>query len=282
MTKHHADRYFLAGVMGAPIMHSRSPVIHNHWLAQHGLAGHYAPLLIAPDRLEAALRALPALGFSGVNLTIPLKEIALPLLDRVDPLARSIGAVNCVVVATNGTLDGYNYDAFGYLASVREADAAWSADAGPATVLGAGGAARAVIAGLLSEGAPEIRLANRTLERAQALAGEFGARVRPVRWEARADALDGAALLVNTTSMGMTGQPPLEIALDALPARAVVSDIVYAPLETDLLARARARGLRAVDGLGMLLHQARPAFERWTGIMPAVTPELRARVEATL
>ncbi len=277
----HPDRYLLAGVMGSPIMHSRSPLIHNHWLAEHGLAGHYAPLLVAPEGLEAALRALHPLGFSGVNLTIPLKEEALSIVDRIDPLAQSIGAINCVVVAPDGMLDGYNYDAFGFLASLREQAPGWRADSGPAAVLGAGGAARAVLAGLLSEGAPEIRITNRTFKRAQALAAEFGAKVTAVDWRERAAALEGAALLVNTTSMGMTGQPPLDIALDALPAHALVSDIVYAPLETDLLARARARGLIGVDGLGMLLHQARPAFERWFGILPDVTAQLRAKVEAT-
>ncbi|HEY8581111.1 MAG TPA: shikimate dehydrogenase [Beijerinckiaceae bacterium] len=276
------QRYLLAGVMGSPIMHSRSPAIHNHWLAERGLLGRYVPLAVTPDGLEKALRALHPLGFSGVNLTIPLKEMALPLLDEVDPVARAIGAVNCVVVGEDGRLRGYNYDAFGYVESLREAAPAWRAGAGPAVVLGAGGASRALIAGLLDEGAPQIRLANRTLERAQALAAEFGPRVVPVRWEERSEALAGAALLVNATSMGMKGQPPLEIALDPLPSGALVSDIVYAPLETELLAAARARGHVAVDGLGMLLHQARPAFEKWFGVRPDVTPRLRAEIEATL
>ena len=268
--------------MGFPIMHSRSPAIHNYWLAEYGILGHYAPLAVKPEGLEKALRALHPLGFSGVNLTIPLKELALPILDEVDPVAQAIGAVNCAVVGDDGRLRGFNYDAFGYVESLREAAPDWRADQGPAVVLGAGGAARAILAGLLAEGAPEIRLANRTLERAQQLATEFGARVRAISWDEREEALAGAALVVNTTSMGMTGQPPLEIALDDLPATALVSDIVYAPLETDLLARARRRGLRAVDGLGMLLHQARPAFRDWFGPMPKVTPELRRRIEATL
>jgi len=278
----HPDRYLLAGVMGSPIMHSRSPRIHNRWLAERGLAGHYAPLLVTPEGLEAALRALHPLGFSGVNLTIPLKEKALSLMDRVDPLARRIGAINCVVVAPDGSLEGYNYDAFGFMAALRERAPDFDAAASPAVILGAGGASRALIAGLLEAGAPQIRLANRTLERAQALAAEFGPAVLPVRWEERADALAGAGLLVNATSMGMKGEPPLDVALDALPAGALVNDIVYVPLETDLLARARARGLRAVDGLGMLLHQARPAFEKWFGQRPEVTADLRRAIEATL
>ncbi len=278
----HAEKYLLAGVMGFPIMHSRSPAIHNYWLAEYGMLGHYAPLAVKPDGLEKALRALHPLGFAGVNLTIPLKELALPMLDEVDPVAQAIGAVNCVVVDDDGRLRGFNYDAFGYVESLRETAPDWRANQGPAVVLGAGGAARAILAGLLAEGAPEIRLANRTPERAQQLATEFGARVRAIAWDEREEALAGAALLVNTTSMGMTGQPPLEIALDDLPAGALVSDIVYAPLETDLLARAKRRGGRAVDGLGMLLHQARPAFRDWFGPMPKVTPELRRKIEASL
>ena len=278
----HAEKYLLAGVMGFPIMHSRSPAIHNYWLAEYGMLGHYAPLAVKPDGLEKALRALHPLGFAGVNLTIPLKELALPMLDEVDPVAQAIGAVNCVVVGDDGRLRGFNYDAFGYVESLREAAPDWRANQGPAVVLGAGGAARAILAGLLAEGAPEIRLANRTPERAQQLATEFGARVRAIAWDEREEALAGAALLVNTTSMGMTGQPPLEIALDDLPAAALVSDIVYAPLETDLLARAKRRGGRAVDGLGMLLHQARPAFRDWFGPMPKVTPELHRKIEASL
>lgn len=278
----HADRYLLAGVMGFPIIHSRSPAIHNHWLAEYGLLGHYAPLAVKPEGLEAALRALHPLGFSGVNLTIPLKELVMPLLDEIDPVARAIGAVNCVVVGENGRLRGFNYDAFGYVESLREAAPAWRADAGPAVVLGAGGAARAILAGLIGEGAKEIRLANRTFERAQKLAAEFGPSVTPIDWDEREDALEGAALLVNTTSMGMIGQPPLDIALDGLPPGALVSDIVYVPLETDLLAQARKRGLKGVDGLGMLLHQARPAFRDWFGPMPKVSLELRRKIEASM
>ena len=278
----HPDRYLLAGVMGSPIMHSRSPKIHNLWLAEHGLIGHYAPLLVEPAGLEKALRALTPLGFSGVNLTIPLKELALKIVDRIEPLAASIGAINCVVIGGDGALEGYNYDAFGFIASLREQAPDWRADSGPCVLLGAGGASRAIIAGLLAEGAPEIRLANRTLERAQGLADEFGARVKPVTWREREGALAGASLLVNCTSMGMVGQPELEIALDDLPKGAVVSDIVYAPLETQLLAKARARGHVGVDGLGMLLHQARPAFLKWFGILPDVTPDLRRAIEATL
>ena len=278
----HPDRFLLAGVMGWPIMHSRSPKLHGYWLDHYGLAGAYVPLAIKAEGLEAALRALPALGFAGCNLTIPHKEAALGIVDAASPLARRIGAVNCIVVRADGSLEGRNYDAFGFTESLRERVPDLHFDAGPAVVIGAGGASRAILAGLMDEGVPEIRLINRSPARAQALAAEFGGPVRVVPWEARAQALEGAAILVNTTSQGMVGEAPLDLALDALPLSALVVDIVYVPLETPLLASARARGHRVVDGLGMLLHQARPAFEAWFGIDPQVTPELRALIEATL
>ena len=278
----HPDRFLLAGVMGWPIMHSRSPRLHNYWLAHYGLTGAYVPLAIEASGLEAALRALPALGFSGCNLTIPHKEAALRIVDEASPLARRIGAVNCVVVRPDGSLEGRNYDAFGFVASLRERAPGLNFAAGPAVVMGAGGASRAIIAGLMDEGVPEIRLINRSPARAEALAAEFGGPVRALPWETRAGALEGAAIVVNTTSQGMVGEPPLDLALDALPVEALVVDIVYVPLETPLLASAKARGNRTVDGLGMLLHQGRPAFEAWFGVDPQVTPELRALIEATL
>jgi shikimate dehydrogenase len=277
----HPDRFLLAGLMGFPVMHSRSPKLHNYWLAQYGLVGSYLPLAIKADGLRAALRALPALGFAGCNLTIPHKEAALGMVDRVDPLAHRIGAMNCVVVAPDGSLEGQNHDAFGYIESIREAKPGWRADSGPIVVIGAGGGARAVLVGLIDQGAREIRLINRTPARAQALERELGGPVRALPWKARESALGDAAMLINTTSQGMVGQPPLELALDALPATALVSDIVYIPRETALLAAARKRGNPTVNGLGMLLHQARPAFRAWFGIMPDVTPELRAMIEAT-
>jgi shikimate dehydrogenase len=277
----HPDRFLLAGVMGWPIMHSRSPKLHNYWLAQHGIAGSYLPLAIKADGLGAALRALPALGFSGCNLTIPHKEAALAIVDKVDPLARRIGAMNCVVVASDGSLEGYNFDAFGYIESIREARPGWRADRGPIAVIGAGGGARAVLVALLDAGARDIRLVNRTPGRAQALAKVLGGAIKPLSWGDRATALAGAAMLVNTTNQGMVGEPPLDLALDLLPTDALVSDIVYIPRETTLLSAARQRGNPTVNGLGMLLHQARPAFQAWFGVMPDVTPELRAMIEAT-
>jgi shikimate dehydrogenase len=277
----HSDSFLLAGVMGFPVMHSRSPKLHNYWLAKYGLAGTYVPLTIEAKHLHAALRALPRLGFSGCNLTIPHKEAALEIVDKVDPLARRIGAVNCVVVAADGSLAGRNYDAFGYIESVREAQPTWRADAGPIVVIGAGGGARAVLVSLIDQGAREIRLVNRTLARAKALAGELGGPITALGWEERAAALEGAAMLVNATNQGMVGEPPLDLALDTLPVSALVSDIIYIPRETVLLAAAHKRGNPTVNGLGMLLHQARPAFHAWFGIMPEVTAELRAMIEAT-
>jgi shikimate dehydrogenase len=276
-----SDRFLLAGLMGWPVMHSRSPQLHNYWLAQHGLTGSYLPLAIKPEGLRAALRALPALGFSGCNLTIPHKQAALAIVDRIDPLAKRVGAVNCVVVGPDGSLEGRNTDAFGFIESVREAQRDWRADAGSVVVIGAGGGARAVLVGLIDQGAREIRLINRTPGRAATLAQELCTPIKPLDWAQRHAALEGAAMLINTTNQGMVGEPPLDVSLDRLPVSALVCDIIYIPRETPLLAAARKRGNPAVNGLGMLIHQARAAFQAWFGIMPEATPELRARVEAT-
>jgi shikimate dehydrogenase len=271
----HNGRTKLAGVMGWPVGHSRSPRLHGYWLAHYGIEGAYVPLPVAPGHLEDALRALPLLGFAGVNLTIPHKEAALPILDHVTPLARRIGAVNLVTVTSDGHLGGDSSDGYGFIENLKQGAPGWLAGAGPAAVLGAGGAARAVVAALLDEGVPEIRLVNRSAGRAELLAASLRGPIRPMGWSEREAALADAALLVNTTSLGMSGEPPLPLALERLPPAAVVTDIVYAPLETSLLAAARARGHRTVDGLGMLLHQARPAFEAWFGVAPEVTAELR-------
>ena len=227
------------------------------------------------------MRALPALGFSGCNLTIPHKQAALDLVDEIDPRVQRIGALNCVVVRSDGSLAGYNHDVFGYIESVREAQPSWRADAGPIVVIGAGGGARAVLVGLIEQGARDIRLANRTLARAQELERHFGGPVTAIKWQSRERALADAAMVVNTTNQGMLGEDALDLSLDTLPVSALVSDIVYIPRETPLLAAARRRGNPTVNGLGMLLHQARPAFQAWFGIMPEVTDELRAIIEAT-
>jgi shikimate dehydrogenase len=274
------DRFLLAGVMGDPVMHSRSPILHNYWFRHYGFAGTYVLLAIKPAGLDRALRALPALGFAGCNLTIPHKEAAMASMDHVDPVARRIGAMNCVVVGPDGQLSGFNNDGYGYIESIREEHPGWRADAGPVVVIGAGGGARAVVSALCDAGAPELRLINRTQARAERLAAEYGAPVRAYPWQDREAALSDAAMLVNTTSLGMGGQPALDLVLDQLPAHALVSDIIYIPKETPLLAQARLRGNPTSNGLGMLIHQARPAFKAWSGILPAVTPELRASMEA--
>jgi shikimate dehydrogenase len=274
-----SGRAKLAGVMGWPVGHSLSPRLHGYWLEHYGIDGAYVPLAVAPEHFTSALRSLAEMGFRGVNLTIPHKQAALALCDEVAPLAQRIGAVNTLVFE-DGRLSGSNTDAFGFLENLRQGVPDWGPAAGPALVLGAGGAARAVAVALLDAGVPELRLANRTDARAEALAEELGAEVTAVAWDARAAALEGLGLLVNTTSLGMTGQPPLELELEGLPKGALVADIVYVPLETPLLARARSRGNPAVDGLGMLLHQARPGFEAWFGVAPEVTTELRAFVLA--
>ncbi|MFN4275974.1 MAG: shikimate dehydrogenase [Ferrovibrio sp.] len=271
-----------AGVIGWPVAHSRSPKLHGFWLKQHGLVGRYDKLPVPPEDLAAFIADLPKEpGFRGVNVTIPHKIAVLPLMAQVDDAARRIGAVNTVVVQPDGSLHGSNTDAFGFIENLKaDAPAGWKAANGPAVVLGAGGAARAVIVALLDAGVTELRLANRSIEKAEALAAEFGKAILPVAWDERAPALAGANLLVNTTSLGMADQPPLEIALNDLPPAALVNDIVYSPLVTDLLANAKARGNPVVDGLGMLLHQGRPGFEAWFGVAPAVTPALRDAVLA--
>ena len=273
--------FVLAGLIGWPVAHTRSPAIHNHWIAQHRLKGAYVQLPVQPERLEAAIRGLPALGFAGCNVTVPHKVNAMRFMDELHPAARRVAAINTIVVQPDGRLLGMNNDGAGYIQSLRDADPTWRGNAGPALVLGAGGAARAIVVALLDEGVPELRITNRTLERAQELANDFGDRVKVVPWAERNDAMAGVSLLVNTTTLGMHGQAPLDVALGALPLEAMVSDAIYIPLETPLLAQARMRGHRTVNGLGMLLNQARPAFQSWFGVLPEVTPELRAAVQAT-
>jgi shikimate dehydrogenase len=270
----------LAGVMGWPVTHSRSPRLHGFWLRQHRIDGAYIPLSVAPEKLETAIRGLRALGFRGCNLTIPHKEAVLPLVDDMSVAASRIGAVNTIMIDDDGKIRGDNTDGFGFTASLNAGSPTWRASGGPAVLLGAGGAARAIAVALLDAGVSSIRLVNRTAERAERLAEALRSMmpdrsIETVRWEERADALAGAHLLANTTSLGMEGQPPLTIALDALPTSAIVTDIVYVPLETELLAAARARGNHVVDGLGMLLHQGRPGFAAWFGVDPEVTDDLR-------
>lgn len=278
----NADRFLLAGVMGWPVMHSRSPLMHNYWFRQHNLAGTYVPLAIRPAGLAAALRALDPLGFAGCNLTIPHKQEAMKMVDEVDTVAKSIGAISCVVVRPDGSLAGTNNDCYGFIHNIRQEQPGWRADAGPIVVIGAGGGARAVCYGLAQAGAREIRLVNRTFARAKNIAEEFAGPLTALPWEQRHEVLDGAAMVVNTTSLGMVGQSVLDINLEKLPNSALAVDIIYIPLETPFLAAARKRGNATVNGLGMLLHQGRPAWQVWFGIEPAVTAELRAMMETSI
>ena len=276
------DRFLLAAVMGWPIKHSRSPLLHNHWFETLGIAGRYVPLTIQPEGLAAALRALHPLGFAGCNLTLPHKQAAMTIVDEVDAIARAIGAISCVVVRRDGSLFGANNDCIGFINNIKHLHPLWQADAGPVTVLGAGGGARAVCYALARDGTREIRVVNRTLEHAQRLAGDIGSPLKAVPWEQREDAMGGAAMVVNTTSLGMAGQPALDLKLDRLPKSALVCDIIYIPRETPLLAAARARGNVTVNGLGMLLHQAPPAWQAWFGITPPVTAALHALLDGSL
>ena len=267
----------LAGVMGWPVAHSRSPRIHGYWLEEKGIDGAYLPLPVRPEALGAALAALPALGFRGCNLTAPHKEAAVLHMATLTEAARRIGAVNTVTVGEDGALHGDNTDGFGFIGHLRQEAPAWE-PAAPVAMLGAGGAARAVTDALAAAGAGEIRIVNRSPERAAALASAAGGAVRSLPWEERAAALEGCGLLVNTTQLGQVDKPALELDLKRLPSDAVVYDLVYAPLETALLQAARARGNRAVDGLGMLIHQARPGFAAWFGARAEATAALRAFV----
>ena len=275
----------LAGIIGWPVSHSRSPVLHGFWLDETGVDGAYLPLPVQPDRIEQALRALPVLGFRGCNLTVPHKQAALAVVDRIEPLALRIGAVNTIVVMPDGSLEGTNTDAFGFHENLSERAPQWCPTLGPVVILGAGGAARAVVVALSDAGAPEIRIVNRTLTRAAALADDLSTpqtKITTHSWDEVGAVQRHAGLLVNTTSLGMVGEPPLVVDLSPLPLSAPVVDVVYVPLETDLLAAARRRGHPAVDGLGMLLHQGRPGFEAWFGAPVRVTDGLRRAILATL
>lgn len=276
-----ANTFGLAGLLGWPVAHSRSPTIHNHWLHQYGLQGRYVLLPVPPEKLAIALPGLAVLGFRGCNVTTPHKQAVMPLIDHVDPMARRIGAVNTIVVDQDGALRGFNNDGNGFVQSLRDAKPDWRPDAGPIVVLGAGGAARAVVAALAEQGAREIRVVNRTLERAQTIANDYGPPVTAIPWEQRNDVIADVALLANATNQGMAGKPALDVSLSKLAPRAIVGDLIYTPPETPLLAEARARGNLTVNGLGLLLNQARPAFNAWFGVMPAISPELIRAIEAT-
>jgi shikimate dehydrogenase len=269
-----------ACVIGWPAAHSRSPLIHRYWLRTYGISGDYRAEAVPPDAFAEFVRSLASRGYVGANVTVPHKAAALALSEP-DARAQAIGAANTLWLE-DGRLRSTNTDAEGFIANLDAATPGWDRGIEAALVLGAGGSARAVVFGLLERGVPHVFIANRTAARAEALAQAFGAAVEPVRWDQVSERLTETRLLVNATTLGMTGQEPLTIVLDRPPADSVVADLVYVPLETGLLAAARARGLRRADGLGMLLHQAVRGFSLWFGVRPEVTPELRALIEADL
>lgn len=270
----------LAGVIGSPIAHSRSPALHGYWLKRYGIKGHYIPMDIGQADLKEALQFLPRVGFVGLNVTIPHKETVLALADIVTDRAALIGAANTLIFRKDGKVFADNTDGSGFIANLRQEAPHWAPSAGPAVVLGAGGAARAVVAALIEVGVPEIRIANRTRARAEALRSDFGAKLVVEEWVQIGNFLDDAATVVNTTALGMTGKPDLVVPLDNLSSSALVTDLVYTPLQTTFLQQAAMRGCTTVDGLGMLLHQAAPGFERWFGVRPEVDAETRAAVLA--
>lgn len=270
----------LAGVIGHPIAHSRSPLLHKHWLRTYGLAGDYVPLHVSEHDLETVLRALPHMGFVGVNITIPHKVAVMDIVDHISDRAILIGAANTLIFRADGKIHADNTDGYGFIANLKQNAPGWQASAGPAAVLGAGGAARAVITSLIEMGATEILLSNRTRPKADALKSEFGSKVHVIDWVQAGNMMEEAATVVNTTSLGMTGAAEFRVPLDGLRPGTVVTDLVYTPLRTKFLTEAQAAGCITVDGLGMLLHQAVPAFERWFGTRPEVDAATRAAVLA--
>ncbi len=270
------NRIPLAGVIGHPVAHSRSPKLHGHWLRSYGLSGFYIPMDVVPADLEQVVRTLPKAGFVGANVTVPHKEAALRLADKASDRASVIGAANTLVFRPDGSIHADNTDGYGFLENLKSGAPDWNPKDGPAVVFGAGGAARAVISALADSGVPEILLCNRTRTRADHLREEFGQRITVVDWVQAGNVIEEAELIVNTTSLGMTGQSELRVPLDGLQPGSVVTDLVYAPLKTRLLAEAEDAGCTTVDGLGMLLHQAVPGFERWFGVKPEVDDAARA------
>lgn len=272
------NRIPLAGVIGSPIAHSKSPALHTHWLKTLGIAGHYIPIDVAQEDLEHIVKTLPKMGFVGVNVTVPYKEKVMDFADLVTDRAALIGSANTLIFRKDGKIHADNTDSYGFIQNLRQKAPDWNPKAGPAAILGAGGAARAVVAALVEVGVSEILISNRTKARAEKLKADFGKRLRVVDWVQAGNMLEEAATVINTTSLGMVGKPPLRVPLDGLQKGTLVTDLVYAPLMTHLLNEANEAGCVTVDGLGMLLHQAVPAFERWFGVRPQVTDETRAAV----
>ncbi|NIZ11806.1 shikimate dehydrogenase [Phaeobacter sp. HF9A] len=270
----------LAGVIGCPIAHSKSPQLHGHWLRTYGIKGHYVPMHVEPEDLEAVVRMMPRMGFVGANVTIPHKEAIMEIADKVTDRAKLMGAANTLIFREDGSIVADNTDGYGFITNLHQGAPDWDPKSGPATVFGAGGASRAVVASLVEAGVPEIRITNRTRERAEEFARMFGKRIRVVDWVQAGNIIEDAALVVNTTSLGMVGQRRLRVPLDGLQPSTVVTDLVYTPLKTELLLAAEAAGCHTVDGLGMLLHQAVPGFERWFAHQPEINDETRDAVLA--
>jgi len=265
----------LAGVIGFPISHSKSPRLHRHWLRRYGLLGDYVPLHVHEDSLEIVLRTMPKMGFVGCNVTIPHKTNVMRIADQISDRATLVGAANTLIFKEDGKIYADNTDGYGFMANVKQGAPDWVPSSGPAAVFGAGGAARAIIVALAEAGVPEIRLSNRTRPKAEALRAEFGARIKVVDWVQAGNMLDEAKTVINTTALGMTGAAEFRVPLDGLRPDMVVTDIVYTPLKTRLLQEAERAGCTTVDGLGMLLHQGVPGFERWFGMRPDVDEDLR-------
>ncbi|RMF36262.1 MAG: shikimate dehydrogenase [Alphaproteobacteria bacterium] len=272
------DTPLLAAVIGWPIGHSLSPLVHGHWLRRYGIHGYYIPIGLRPENFEAGIRALPRLGFAGVNVTLPYKETVLNMASTISDRAALIGAANTISFKPDGSIHADNTDGYGFIENLRQNEPDWNPKDGPALVLGAGGAAKAIVSALLKAGVPELRIANRTRQRAQNLVEIYGARVKVIDWNKASQAAQGARTVVNTTSLGMKGHGSLNFSFQWCGSDTLITDIVYNPLITPFLAEARDRGLRTVDGLGMLLHQAAPGFHHWFGVRPAVDQALREAV----
>lgn len=266
----------LAGVIGAPIAHSKSPQVHGHWLETYGIAGRYIPMHVERADLAEVIRTLPKMGFVGVNITIPHKEAVLEIADQITDRAILLGAANTLIFREDGRIHADNTDGYGFMKNLQQGAPDWDPKAGPVAMLGAGGAARAVIGALLDAGVPEIMLSNRTRVTAEKLKSDFGNRITIHDWVQAGNMMDGANMVVNTTSLGMIGKGELRVPLDGLRPGTVVTDLVYTPLKTHFLETAQQMGCVTVDGLGMLLHQAVPGFERWFGHRPEVDRATRA------
>lgn len=270
------NEFIKAGLLGHPVSHSKSPLIHNYWIRKFGLNGEYTAMDVRPDQLEKHLKDCIKNGFTGLNLTLPHKETVMEFCDTIDATAKAVGAVNTLVIY-KGKISGFNTDVFGFTENIQDSEPTFDFKAGPAVVIGAGGAAHAIVYALQEQGAPDIRIVNRTAERAQELASKFK-NAKAVAWEERSDTLAGANILVNTTSLGLEGQPPLDMDLSYLDPKTLVHDIIYSPLYTPLLREAESHGCHVVNGIGMLVHQARPAFRNWFGVMPDYDAELMKMV----